>query len=86
MAANTLCDDWACPAGVSCAHHLGRSEAYAKMEIPEPEVIRREREADAESCADYRCDRPKMWLLPNAHVHRLGTNAARAGNKPLTKL
>lgn len=31
-----FCDDWQCPARVSCAKHFGRSKEYAAMQMPAP--------------------------------------------------
>jgi len=62
------CDDWECPARVSCARHFGRSSAYAAM--------RREHESTGhgpgtwyfrgikEHCPRYEFDKPKEWLMP----------------------
>ena len=61
-AAKTWCDDWACPARVSCAHHFGRSAAYGGVREHHEPIRRRSRMPDADSCPDYRFDRPKPWL------------------------
>lgn len=70
------CDDWRCPARVSCAHHFGRSSAYASMRRADSERDRLEsiegtgrfnwmQGPDAgNSCAAYRLDKPKKWLMP----------------------
>jgi hypothetical protein len=61
------CDDWSCPARVSCAHHFGRSAAYAGMrEGSKVESVVHsgiyKRDADKDSCSEYRLDKPKDWL------------------------
>jgi hypothetical protein len=66
--AKPLCDDWGCPAAVSCALHYGRSEAYAAMTLPAPPMARHGRDTGTVHCADYRCDKPRAWLLPGAPV------------------
>lgn len=61
------CDDWSCPARVSCAHHFGRSQAYAGMrEGAKVESVERtgQYERDLQSCPQYKLDRPKRWLMP----------------------
>lgn len=69
-----FCDDWGCPAKVSCAHHFGRSHAYASMKGADAEnsVHTRTfgRKPGADDCADYRFDRPRPWLLPPAPIKR----------------
>lgn len=57
-----LCQDWGCPAKVSCARHFGRSLAYAEMRLPGPPLYRGERAVDEESCADYERDKPREWM------------------------
>lgn len=59
-----FCEDWSCPAGISCAHHFGRSEVYAGMSV-EPgatKLWKGPRTAGAESCSEYARDRVKSWL------------------------
>jgi hypothetical protein len=67
MTRKVWCDDWACPASVSCAHHFGRSAAYAAMR-PGSKVESIENtgkyERDLQNCASYRFDRAKPWLMP----------------------
>lgn len=60
MNTRPYCDDWQCPAAVSCALHYGRSSAYAAMRAAP--VERRDRDPKRDSCADYEFDRPKAWL------------------------
>lgn len=70
MSRKTWCDDWTCPARVSCAHHFGRSAAYAGMKPAKTghgfgtPYDRFETKGDPDSCPAYRFDRPKPWLLP----------------------
>ena len=62
------CDDWSCPAHVSCARHFGRSRAYAAMSDriastghgPGTHFFR----GIKESCAQYEFDAIKPWLMP----------------------
>ncbi len=70
MTRKVWCDDWSCPARRSCAHHFGRSLAYAAMregartghghETP----YDRHASEDRQSCSAYRFDRQKEWLKP----------------------
>lgn len=71
MAYKPLCDDWTCPARVSCAHHFGRSRAYAAMSDRHGKVghgegtpYDRHSSEDRQSCDAYRLDRPRAWLMP----------------------
>jgi len=72
MTRKVWCDDWRCPARQSCANHFGRSEAYAAMR-PGAKIETVEATGafnwhvgpDAgNSCAAYRLDKPKKWLMP----------------------
>jgi hypothetical protein len=63
MSAPTYCDDWQCPAWISCARHIGRSREYAAMKVPEPKTKKFGRAADEEFCADYQFDTPKAWMM-----------------------
>jgi len=63
------CNDWTCPARVSCAHHFGRSKVYFAMSDPNPKTAHgpdtpydRHESEDRQSCASYRFDRQKEWL------------------------
>ena len=58
------CEDWACPAAVSCAEHFGRSRHYAAMLDRGYILVKPPRDPKADSCAAYRFDRPKKWLAP----------------------
>lgn len=67
----SYCDDWSCPARASCAHHFGRSLAYARMSERHPRTEHgpgtpydRHASEDRQSCASWRFDRPKKWLMP----------------------
>lgn len=70
------CDDWRCPARASCANHFGRSRAYAGMRLgAKVESVERTGRynwmagPDAGlSCAEYRLDKPKSWLMPKARA------------------
>lgn len=64
------CDDWSCPARVSCAKHFGRSVEYAGMRMPAPSTghgagtiywrgVR-------DHCPKYEFDQIKPWLMPQA--------------------
>ena len=70
MARKVYCDDWRCPARVSCAHHFGRSAAYASMREGTKQehgpFTKYDRDAseDRQSCSAYRFDRQKPWLKP----------------------
>lgn len=70
MTAKVWCDDWRCPARVSCAHHFGRSAAYAAMKPAKVESVEntfrydRTGSKDPDACAEYRFDKPKEWLVP----------------------
>jgi len=57
-----FCDDWDCPAAVSCGHAFGRSEAYASMRMPSPPAQKFGREEGAEACARYFTDKPRSWI------------------------
>jgi hypothetical protein len=58
-----LCDNWACPAAVSCALHFGRSRAYAAMSLDHTPLRTRALPKGADACAEYRCDKPRSWLI-----------------------
>jgi hypothetical protein len=65
----TWCDDWTCPAQPSCAHHFGRSKAYAAMARAKTghghgTPYDRHASEDRQSCDAYRFDRIKPWLMP----------------------
>jgi hypothetical protein len=72
MTKTVYCDDWRCPAKVSCAKHFGRSAAYGRMEerarvdsIEQTGRFNWMQGPDAgNSCAEYRLDKPKAWLMP----------------------
>lgn len=69
MSRRTYCDDWTCPARVSCANHFGRSLAYARMNPAKVEhgdgtPFDRHASEDRQSCENYKLDRPKRWLMP----------------------
>lgn len=70
----TLCDDWTCPAAVSCAHALGRSPDYASFKPVR--IRRRDRQPGKEHCAEYRLDKPKPWLLSAADLATLENQGA----------
>lgn len=72
MSLKVWCDDWRCPARVSCKHHYGRSAAYAGMK-PGAKVESVENTGQFNwsvgpdaglSCEVYRLDKPKPWLMP----------------------
>lgn len=68
------CEDWACPAAVSCAEHFGRSRHYAAMLQTGYMLVKPPRDPDADSCPAYRFDRPKKWLMPQpGQITHLGT-------------
>ena len=77
------CDDWGCPGAASCALHLGRLRQYAAGN-PMASWVTRDyhRPPDADSCPDYRRDRPRQWLLSAdaldglSHARSEATNAA----------
>lgn len=63
-----LCQDWSCPARVSCARHFGRSAAYATMAEPgtTPLMDRSPRQPGADTCEQYAFDtafRPHMLSI-----------------------
>lgn len=62
MSRTLYCDDWSCPAAVSCAQHFGRSIEYALQK--QVETMKFRREPGKTSCAAYAFDRPKNWLMP----------------------
>lgn len=71
MSRKTWCDDWTCPARVSCAHHFGRSKAYGAMKGQRNKwehgpftLYDRHASEDRQACDKYRLDRPKPWLMP----------------------
>ncbi len=64
------CDDWSCPARVSCARHFGRSRAYAGMWENHGSTghgagtwfwrgVR-------DHCPRYEFDKLREWLMPQA--------------------
>lgn len=57
-----LCDNWSCPAWVSCAHAVGRSGAYAAADTTGMEIETRHVLPGKDSCRDYRRDKPRPWL------------------------
>lgn len=61
-----LCDNWACPAKVSCALHIGRSAAFAAIAERTPSTRTRTLPDGADSCAEYRTDKPRPWLTSEA--------------------
>lgn len=69
MTQKLWCDDWSCPAAKSCAHHFGRSAAYAGMRegaktgSGQGTPYDRYASEDRQSCTAYRFDRPKAWLV-----------------------
>ena len=66
--ARLLCDDWGCPAMVSCALHWGRSEAYWAM-TQEPRGFQKgDRKAWQEACPEYQRDVVRPWMI-EAHRH-----------------
>lgn len=58
--APTYCDDWGCPAHVSCRHAWGRSPEYWAFD--EAETRHFGREPGAESCDEYERDDPREYL------------------------
>ena len=62
------CDDWSCPARVSCARHFGRSVEYAEMRDARvsighgPGTIYWRGVRD--HCERYQFDKPREWLMP----------------------
>jgi hypothetical protein len=77
------CDDWACPAHVSCARHFGRSAEYAAMKMPAPSTghgpgtiywrgVR-------DHCAKYEFDQPKRWLMPQEQRRDLNDKPSTGG-------
>lgn len=65
MTAPILCDNWSCPAAISCAQHFGRSAAYAAMREG-TQLRTRVVPHGKDACAEYRFDKPKPWLMPMA--------------------
>lgn len=71
------CEDWSCPARVSCAHHFGRSADYGRMDERRRFNLKKfERNSAADCCPLYQFDRKKPWLkihpgqvthLPESH-------------------
>lgn len=61
-APRTYCDDWGCPAMVSCARAFVRSRDDHAMRIGAI-VAKRPRKPGAESCPDYERDGVRPWLL-----------------------
>ena len=58
----TFCDDWDCPAAISCGHAFWRSAAYAAMRMPTPPTRKFGREEGAEVCTEYFTDKPRAWI------------------------
>jgi hypothetical protein len=56
------CEDWACPAAVSCARHFGRSREYAGMRDRGYRLEKFAREPGVDSCDQYERDKPRPWL------------------------
>jgi hypothetical protein len=76
------CDDWGCPAWVSCKHAFGRSKAYAAMSGGEEpkryrlSSIERDGFYDRrlrEWCEQYEFDKPKPWLKGWFDQHAAGS-------------
>ena len=64
------CDDWACPAHVSCARHFGRSNHYAAMSEVGYTLEKLARDPQKEFCPSYEFDEPQTWLLfPPKAIH-----------------
>jgi hypothetical protein len=62
-AEKVYCEDWGCPAAISCAHHFGRSREYAGgMRETGYRLAKFQREPEADSCRLYEFDRVKPWL------------------------
>lgn len=58
------CEDWGCPAWVSCKHAWGRAREYAAMDIDANyELDKFGRAPGADACADYERDEPKEWMM-----------------------
>lgn len=75
------CDDWACPALVSCAHHFGRSLAYWAMTVEPQRFEKGDRKAGKEACADYERDKVRPWMV---EAHRTpATTPSGAWRMPL---
>jgi len=70
MSRKVWCDDWQCPARRSCAHHFGRSHAYAAMSKCRVESVENTGQYNRASservgcCDQYKRDRIKRWLMP----------------------
>lgn len=79
------CEDWACPALVSCALHIGRSRHYAEMRERSLDLFTPPRTPDADFCALYRFDKAKPWLQPApgqvTHVGRFGHPAMPSASR-----
>ncbi|HEX2255625.1 MAG TPA: hypothetical protein VHG92_02800 [Afifellaceae bacterium] len=67
-----LCEDWACPARVSCARHFGRSSLYGALRERHPPLRHGPRDRGQDSCAEYRFDRPRQWLLVDFNPNIVG--------------
>lgn len=61
--ARPMCDDWACPAMVSCARHFGRSLAYWAMSEEPRRFEKGERRLGQDSCPDYERDKVRPWMV-----------------------
>lgn len=59
----TYCDDWGCPAHVSCARHYGRSEHFAAMSASPVDLAHPVRDDEAEACEHYARDVARSWLI-----------------------
>jgi hypothetical protein len=59
----TYCEDWACPARVSCALHFGRSADYARMDERRRFTLKKfDRDPSKDCCTEYEFDKPKKFL------------------------
>tara|TARA_R110002124_G_scaffold173690_5_gene341343 strand:- start:10940 stop:11218 length:279 start_codon:yes stop_codon:yes gene_type:complete len=63
MTARPYCDDWACPALVSCRHHFGRSLDYWAMRQEGGRFQKGNRKAFQEACAEYERDQIRPWMV-----------------------
>jgi hypothetical protein len=70
MASAKLCDNWGCPAAVSCIQHFGRSRAYAAFKRQVPTETRQHNPLTGH-CAEYRCDQPRVWNLSAEMIAQL---------------
>lgn len=58
-----LCDNWACPAWVSCALAVGRSPEFAAADTRGVEIETRHVLPGKDSCNEYRQDKARPWLM-----------------------